>query len=206
MRRPGLAVALVLFAGPAAAEVFRCVDVAGNTHFTDDAAACERPEAVRLHRELVRPSAAEAPAAAAPGAEPDAGPIPDLEALFLPATALGGAWEALREAPETPDTELRRLGLRASAARHYTRFRGPVSEVCSVELWAFTGAAQARAAAGSLRRDDWKILQAGDTLVLLHGMRVERGVGTTRGLVPGCATLGERTRGRVEAAAAAPPA
>jgi hypothetical protein len=71
--------------------------------------------------------------------------------------------------------------------------------VCTVELWVFEDAAQAAAVAAPLAQPGWEILRAEAILFLLHGVRLERGVGTRRGLVDGCAELGERTRARAAA-------
>jgi len=193
MRSAAFTACLVLLATSGHAEVYRCVDSTGRFRFTDDPSACAEAT-VAPRRDVIRaPSAAGGPAA--PGGERTAGSsgAPDLERLFAPAV---DGWEIVREAPEVPDPELRSRGLRASLARHYTRARGPVSEVCTVELWAFEGAAEAVGAAASLARSGWEILRADAILVLLHGVRLERGAGTHRGLVGGCAELGERARAR----------
>ena len=107
----------------------------------------------------------------------------------------------VREAPEAADAALRARGMRGSVARHYTRARGRVSEVCTVELWAFDREPQARAVGVSVARPSWKILQSGAILILLHGVRLEPGVGARRGLVEGCEVLGDRALARVDAGA-----
>ncbi len=124
------------------------------------------------------------------------GPV-ELERLF-PDPPPG--WDVVREMPEAADAALRARGMRGSVARHYTRARGRVSEVCTVELWSFELEDHARLAGASLARPDWRILQSEAILILLHGVRTERGVGARRGLVEGCEELGEQTRARVAAA------
>jgi hypothetical protein len=192
MRSVAFAACLVILATSGHAEMVRCVEPSGRGRFTDDPSVCAEAVAVEPLRDLIRtPSAALNPAA--PGEErvEERRGAPDLERLFPP---VEDAWEIVREAPENPDPVLRSQGLRASLARHYTRARGPVSEVCTVEIWAFEDADQAVAVATSLAQPGWEILQADAILVLVHGVRLERRVGTRRELVDGCAELGERTR------------
>jgi hypothetical protein len=196
MRSAAFAACFVLLAASGRAEVYRCADSAGRDRFSDDPSVCAEAT-VAPHREVIRaPSAAGGPAA--PGGEGIAGSsgVPDLERFFAPA---GDGWKIVREAPEVPDPALRKGGLRASLARHYTRTRGPVSEVCTIELWAFDRAAQAVWVAASLAQPGWKILRAGAILVLLHSVRLERRVGTLWGVVEGCEELGERARARAAA-------
>ena len=104
------------------------------------------------------------------------------------------------EEPLDPEADpvLRARGLRMSVGRHYTRFRGRVSEVCTIELWSFDEAAQAAAAGASLGRPAWWIQSDGALLLLAHGVRVERGVGTRHGLVPDCVAMAEAARQRAE--------
>lgn len=187
----------------ARAEIYRCEDADGTLRFTGDPTACERAV------EHVPRGSLQRPGASGPGTDPEKGQArdagrrlgsADLDALFAPVAP--SAWEVLREAPESaagwPD--LRERGLRGSQARHYTRARGPVSEVCTVEIWLFESAAQAAAAGASLEREDWYRRAEGALLVLAHGVRLERHVGSREGLVPGCADLAERTRERAERA------
>ena len=124
--------------------------------------------------------------AVAAHAEPDA--------LFPPAPSR--AWQVITEQPEKPDDDERALGLRSSTARHYTRARGAVSEVCTVELWSFAAAAQAESARAAVAQPTWWGRVAGSQLVLAHGVRLERGRGSRQELSPECITLGEAAHAR----------
>jgi hypothetical protein len=106
------------------------------------------------------------------------------------------AWQVLSERPEAPDDAERELGLRASTARHYTRARGAVSEVCTVELWSFAAAAQAESARAAVAQPTWWGRAAGAELVLAHGVRLERGRGSRDQLSPECIALGEAAHAR----------
>ena len=109
----------------------------------------------------------------------------------------GPAWEVMVEPPELPDPEERALGLLGSAARHYSRARGAVSEVCTVELWSFAKPDQAERARAELARPGWWGRVAGAQLVLAHGVRLERSRGSRTELSPECARLGEAAHERV---------
>jgi len=198
-----------LVALPLRAEIYRCEGADGVLHFTGDPSACEGAVEHAPRGTLQRPGGGDPPADAADpvaAADPEApGPgrrlgSADLAALFAPVAP--SDWEVVHEAPESaagwPD--LRERGLRGSQARHYTRARGPVSEVCTVEIWVFENAAQAAAAGATLERDDWLHLAEGALLVLAHGVRLERHVGSRQGLVPGCEELAARTRERARRA------
>lgn len=198
----GLACGLLL-ALPLRAEIYRCEDAEGGLRFTSDPAGCERAVEHTPRGSVQRLGPGDAPAAA-DGGEPERSRAPlgsgDLAALFAPVRA--AAWEVVGEAPESAaaDPELRAQGLRGSQARHYTRARGPVSEVCTVELWLFESAAQAAAAGAAFEREDWYRGVEGELLVLAHGVRLERQVGSRAGLVPGCTALAEATRERARRA------
>ena len=193
-----LTTAIVLLASSGSAEIYHCADSSGRSSFTNDPTTCAQPVPIPPLREITRQSPPARRAGATPGAGDAAKVVPNLDALFLPAATVAGEWEVIREAPEIPDPELRSHGLQVSAARHYTRYRGPVSEVCSVEIWAFDHSSQARAVADSLDRNDWRILHAEEILILVHGVRMERGVGSRRELAKHCAVLGERTRAGID--------
>ncbi len=182
-------------AAAAPAETWRCEEPDGSLRFTDDPGGCEAPVAHTPRRDLVT---ADPPESHADDPAPRAsGAAPDLRALFAPA----GAWEVVEEPVAPPDDPaLHDQGLRASLARHYTRARGPGSEVCTVELWAFAAPAHAAAVRGALAPPGWWVRDAGALLVLAHGVRLERGVGSRSGLVPGCTALAEATRARALAA------
>jgi hypothetical protein len=125
----------------------------------------------------------------APRTEPVA-----VDAIFPAAPSR--AWEVIRDRPETPDPEERALGLLGSAARHYSRARGGVSEVCTVELWSFAAPAQAERARAEVAQPTWWGRVAGAQLVLAHGVRLERGRGSRDDLSPECAALGEAAHAR----------
>src|SRR4030095_12178071 len=117
--RKRLALALVCAWSLAArAEVYRCEDPSGAVRFTSDPRGCAKPS---VH-EPPGSRWVDAPAAPASSSPPPS-------EVFPPAPSR--AWETLTEAPELPDDAERARGLIASVARHYTRARGPVSEVCT---------------------------------------------------------------------------
>jgi hypothetical protein len=116
------------------------------------------------------------------------------DALFAPPPSR--AWQIITERPEAPDDAERALGLRASTARHYTRARGAVSEVCTVELWSFAAPAQAERARAEIAQPTWWGRAAGAQLVLAHGVRLERGRGSRNELSPECTALGEAAHAR----------
>jgi hypothetical protein len=206
MRLRRLFVALVLVATPAAAgEIFRCVDEAGDVRFTNDPSRCAAASRHAPKREIQRPRAA------LPGVEPGAGAVVGkpspwrgtraaLLALFEPA---GADWEVVDEAASDPsqDPDLRVNGVRALAARHYTRARGANSQVCSVEIWAFEDAKRAGVARAGLERPGWRFHHEGSLLVMLRGVNFRRGQGFEKGMFPDCERLGERIRARVAARA-----
>jgi hypothetical protein len=135
----------------------------------------------------------------------------ELAALFLPAAALGPGWELVHEVPvdAASDPELRGSGVRAVRALHYTRgFRGG-AEVCSVEIWSFTSPAAARRTGSGLERRAWQIGVQGNLIVMLHGVRLERGQGFRPGLLPACRRLADLTEAHAAAllrAGGPPPA
>lgn len=201
MRGAGWLALGVLLAAPLRAEIYRCEDADGALRFTGDPAACERAVEHAPRGALQRPGADGEPPAAerSPAGAGHRLGSADLEALFAPVP--DGDWEVLHEAPSAASAaERSERGLRGSQARHYTRARGPVSEVCTLELWLFDSAARAAAAAAGFEREGWIRHAEGALLVLAHGVRLERHVGSRRGLVPGCAALAERTRERARRA------
>jgi hypothetical protein len=117
-----------------------------------------------------------------------------LDALFPPAPSR--AWQIVADRAQAPDAEERALGLRASAARHYTRARGNVSEACTIELWAFEREAQAEAVRAAIAQPDWWGRAAGPLLVLAHGVRLDRVRGLRRDLGADCVALAESAHAR----------
>ena len=117
-----------------------------------------------------------------------------LDALFPPAP--NRAWEVLVDRPESPDPDERALGLRASAARHYTRARGRISQVCTVEVWSVASPAQAERARAEIARPTWWGHAAGGQLVLAHGVRLERERGSREELSSECIALAEAAHAR----------
>ncbi|HKA13383.1 MAG TPA: hypothetical protein VKH41_00070 [Myxococcota bacterium] len=98
--------------------------------------------------------------------------------------------------PEEPDAEERALGLLGSATRHYTRARGAVSEVCTVELWSFAKPEQAERARAAVAQPTWWGRAAGAQLVLAHGVRLERKRGSRAELSADCSALAEAAHAR----------
>lgn len=200
----GLLAGLALLAAPAeAAEIYRCVEADGSVRFTNDASRCPGAPPHALKGEIQQPAApppAVAPdaGAAARGQTPWRGTRAALLALFEPD---GAGWEIVEEAPSDParDPDLRGSGVRALVARHYTRARGPRSEVCSVEIWAFDDAKRVATVRMGLDRPGWRYHQEGSLLVMLRGVIFQRGQGFQKGLFPDCERLGERIRVRVAA-------
>jgi hypothetical protein len=170
---------------PARAEIYRCHDPGGAVRFTNDPRACAKPVA----HEPVPGRWLAAPAEAEPA--PTSPTPPD---VFPPAPSR--AWEILRDPPEIPDAEERALGLIASTSRHYTRARGAVSEVCTVELWSFARSEQAERARAEVAQPGWWGRTAGPELVLAHGVRLERGKGSRAELSAECSALAEAAHER----------
>lgn len=117
------------------------------------------------------------------------------EATFPPPPSR--AWQMITERPESPDDAERALGLRSSEARHYTRARGAVSEVCTVEIWSFAAPVQAERARAEIAMPTWWGRAAGARLVFAHGVRLVRGRGSSDALFDECAALGAAAHARV---------
>jgi hypothetical protein len=187
---------LLLTALPAPAEVYRCGGPDGSLRFTDDPNGC-RGAVPHVSRGALQSGGT--PASPAPDpAGPDAGTgrfQGDLGEIFVPDRAVLGSWEVVREAPSNParDPELHAAGVRAVQARHYTRSRGPISQVCSVEIWRFDDGERAAHAAQRIEIPRWRFLQRGNLLISLRAVTLEREVGSRSGLFPDCHRLGERT-------------
>lgn len=189
---------LLLVAGLAAplrADLYRCATPGGSARFTDRAERCASPE--RIARPLADAAEACEDCAPASAAQRPAGGRVPLASLLLAAERLDGGWTAIDEPREPVDAELQRQGLVDTVMRHYARAEGPVSEVCSVELWRFATGAAAGAVAGALQQPDWLVLRAGDVLVLGHGVRLERRVGSSGRLGADCARLTRDTHARI---------
>jgi hypothetical protein len=191
---------LLLAAPPAPAEVFRCGDPDGSLRFTDDPAGC--PDAVpHVPRRALQASGS--PAAQEPaGADAGSGGFrADLGEIFVPDRAVMGTWEVVREAPSDParDPELWDAGVRDVMARHYTRSQGPVSQVCSVEIWRFESGALAAVAGQQAAIPNWRFLRRGNLLISLRAVTLERERGSRAGLFPACHRLAERTGERAAA-------
>lgn len=122
----------------------------------------------------------------------------ELERVLLSQADLGRAWDVMREVPGDPsrDPDLVRWGVRAQLARHYTRHATGYIHVCSIEVWAFAGPDQARAAHDGFAYPDWQILREGSLLVMLRGLSQRRGGPPQRGVFPECKKLGARTQQR----------
>ncbi len=196
MRRAFLIGLVLLGAAPAAAEIYRCRDANGGLRFTSDPRGCPgaEPIAPETERVATHPAPPVAPAEPAPVAIPAA----DLS-RYLPPTPRG--WEPTDEAVAIErDPAFLAQGMLASVARHYGRARGPVTEVCSVELWSFASAEQAAAAEAGLDRPRSWTGVSGTLVVIARGVRLEREVGSRRGLVPGCRELARSVDGNARRA------
>jgi hypothetical protein len=191
-----LPLACLLLAHADGAELYRCSE-AGVMRFVDDPAKCEQDaEPHALSRELHVPS--ESPAA--PDADERA-PVATrtregLEALLPLSSTLAGGWEPTYEAPDDPadDPDLVRWGVAATAVRHYGRGVGPVTEVCSVEIWAFRSEQQASAAGAGFAYPGWQIERRGDLLVMARGTRWRRGGAFEKGMFPACREIASRVK------------
>jgi hypothetical protein len=117
-----------------------------------------------------------------------------VDAIFPPPPSR--AWEVIVDRPEAPDAGERALGLRSSAARHYTRARGAMSQVCTVELWSFAAPAQAEGARAAVAQPTWWGRAVGAQLVLAHGVRLDRARGARDELSPECVSLAEAAHAR----------
>jgi hypothetical protein len=171
------ALGLVLAGAIAArAETYRCEEPGGAVRFTSDPRACGRDAA----HEVPPDRWLGAPAAPAPSG---------VRAFDVFPAPPNRTWEVLVDPPERPDAAERALGLQGSAARHYTRVRGAVSEVCTIELWSFAQPDQAEQARAALVKPAWWGAVAGARLVLAHGVRLERGRGSRAELSADCAEL-----------------
>jgi len=189
---------IALFAGPAASEIFKCVDASGNVTFVNDRSAC--PDA-KPHTLKGRVERAPSSAARAEEEEPDPGELPSpeqrLEWALLEERDVRPGWEIVNEMLEDPtkDPDLVEWGVVAKRARHYTRQSGGDSQVCSIELWAFKDDARARLAHQNFEFPDWIIDRKGDTLVMLRAVTL-RGEAAVRTIYPDCEKLGAIVRTR----------
>jgi hypothetical protein len=178
--RSRLALCLALFyAGAARGELYRCEDASGAVRLTRDPHGC-------ANAVVQAPSASRPPASGAPA--------PDGEGIFPPRPT--PAWEVMIELPELPDGEERALGLLGSAARHYSRATGAVSEMCTLEVWSFARPDQAERARAELARPGWWGRAADAQLVLAHGVRLERERGSRVELSAACESLAEAAHAR----------
>jgi hypothetical protein len=105
----------------------------------------------------------------------------------------------VEEAPTDPsqDPDLWDYGVRAVAARHYTRSLGSISEACSLEIWGFETEQHAVNAEGALAGLGWSIDREGSLLILLRGVLLELGSGSRSGVSRDCQALGEFARAGV---------
>jgi hypothetical protein len=128
----------------------------------------------------------------------DARYLGDLAALCVPARELGDGWESVRETPSDPsrDPDLAAAGVRATHDLHYTRARRGGSEVCSLEIWAFSTPAAARLARAGIDQPGWRFTLRGNLLIMLRGVEFSRENGFRPGLVPECHRLAELTEAR----------
>lgn len=203
-----LAIGLMLTATPGGADLYRCPGDSNSEtlRFVGDPAACPGAERVSPGREIQPARAPEIPpAAASPTPAPPTGPTPsyggELSPIFVPVDQLDGPWEIVREAPTdaSRDPVLRDWGVLAVRALHYTRHDGPISQVCSVEIWAFESPDRAEAAERGFERPGWRFTRRGNLMVTLRAVTLERGRGATKGIFEACQRLGDRTDERAAA-------
>jgi hypothetical protein len=191
MGRLAAVLLVLLVAGAARAEMVRCEDADGRLRFTDDPRHCasaeaDPPEPGRVQRIPAPPG----PKARAGAPEPTAADEASLSHL-LPAAPSG--WEVDHEAVDVErDPRMRAQGLLESVASHYGRIEGPVSLLCTVEIWSFASPARARVAQASFETaNEWTrtVGVVGSLLVLARSVRMERGVGASRDLAGDCLAL-----------------
>jgi hypothetical protein len=122
-----------------------------------------------------------------------------IDEVWIPSSALGAGWDTLGEAPSDPagDLDLVRWGVRAQDTRHYTRHRAGLSEVCSLEIWAFASEPQAESAHAQFAYPNWEISREGHLLLMLRGRTWRRGEAPRPGVFNACRRIGDRVRERV---------
>lgn len=193
-----LALLTALIAQVANAEFYRCTAPDGAIRFTDDPTTCRDAAPYVPRRALQRPTAPVAPnpAAHAPPGSRWRGTRAELLSLLPPSPQ---GWEGIEEAPSDPrgDPDLWGNGVRAMAARHYTRALGAVSQSCSVEIWAFEKIEQAQRGERLLAQPEWKLHREGNLLIMLRAVILQREREPRRGVFPDCGQIGALTRARV---------
>ncbi len=124
--------------------------------------------------------------------------VPRLEPLFLETAELPPGWEIVTEsgADVRGDPILLRAGVRERIARHYTRARGPRSEVCSVELWSFASRESAVRGLRMLPEDAAELRQVGPLVISLRGVTLVRMRGSHHDVFPDCVALGDEIEAR----------
>jgi len=206
-------------AGPASAEIYRCVGADGSVRFVGDPSTCSQAERQPLSRQIqhfertTAPTPDPGPAAAPPDSRaqpPDQtatrtdAEFASLEDLFLPASAAGGTgqWELVKEAAveASADPDFVRWGVREKRVLHYThRNDSGRVRVCSIELWDFDSAGQAHTAEENLSFPNWRFLRSGRVLVMLHAVSRERGAAAaSHAIFAECSGLGTRIAARAE--------
>lgn len=123
---------------------------------------------------------------------------PSIGELWISDGELGAGWDSLQEIPGDPssDPDLVRWGVRAQDTRHYTRYRGGVSEVCSVEIWAFASEPQAVSAHAHFAYPNWEIFREAHLLLMLRGRTWRGGEAPRPGVFSACRKIGYRVRER----------
>jgi hypothetical protein len=189
---------IALTGSPAISEIFECVDASGKVTFVNDRNACPNAEPHPLKGRVEHaPSSAARPRAEKPDPGEKLSPVQRLEWDLLEERDVRPNWEIVNEMPEDPsqDRDLVEWGVVAQRSRHYTRNAAGLSQVCSVELWAFENAARARLAQQNFEFPDWRIDREGDTLVMLRAVTL-RGESANREIFPDCEKLGNIVRTR----------
>jgi hypothetical protein len=111
------------------------------------------------------------------------------------------SWEIVEEAGQDVerDPDLVRWGVRAHRARHYTRMKDDVVEVCSIEVWIFRDPGRARAAEQGFSHPGWRFDRENEILIAARGLRRPRAGAAARGVFAACAEIQALTRARAAA-------
>jgi hypothetical protein len=182
---------LVLLAAPAAAELYRCKDAAGGIIFTDDSARCAAGTSEK--REL--PSRIMSPPPPPAARHPNPQRLELIE-LLPSAAEVAGHWEVVDDAVAGPesDPDLRNWSVVGRRARHYTRDAASGIQVCSLEVWRFSGVRPARLAGDNFQHPGWEIDRHENVLVMVHAMSPESS--QSRRIFTECAALRDRVAAR----------
>jgi hypothetical protein len=191
---------IALFAAPAIAEIFKCVDASGDVTFVNQRSACPdaKPHALKGRVDHA-PSAATRAEEEQPDPREISSPEQRLQWALPDQSDVSFNWEIVEEMPTDPtqDADLVEWGVVAQRTRHYTRTSNGAPQVCSVELWAFKNEARARLAQENFKFPNWRIDRSGDTLVMLRALTSRKEV-DDHTIYPDCEKLGKIARARAD--------